>query len=44
MEIFRPALAGVLLAHSSYSRSGVGNLRHAYQAWHVERFSMAHWV
>jgi len=24
--------------------SGVGNLRHACQAWHVERFSMACWV
>jgi hypothetical protein len=23
---------------------GVGNLRHACQAWHAERFSMARWV
>jgi len=27
-----------------YSTAGVGNLRHACQAWHVERFSMARWV
>jgi hypothetical protein len=26
------------------STSGVGNLRHAGQAWHAERFSMARWV
>jgi len=25
-------------------RAGVGNLRNACQAWHVERFSMARWV
>jgi hypothetical protein len=27
-----------------YLMTGVGNLRHACQAWHVERFSMARWV
>jgi hypothetical protein len=26
------------------STAGVGNLRHASQAWHAERFSMARWV
>jgi hypothetical protein len=26
---------------SYYSKPGVGNRRHAYQAWHAERFSMA---
>ena len=25
-------------------KAGVGNLRHACQAWHVKRFSMARWV
>jgi hypothetical protein len=27
-----------------WCRAGVGNPRHACQAWHVERFSMARWV
>jgi hypothetical protein len=27
-----------------YAIAGVGNLRHACQAWHVERFSMARWM
>jgi len=27
-----------------HTRSGVGNIRHSCQAWHVERFSMARWV
>jgi hypothetical protein len=26
------------------SRPGIGNLRHACQAWQAERFSVAHWV
>jgi len=34
----------LVTTRASPSMSGVGNLRHACQAWHVERFSMARWL